>query len=114
MSPPPEAKTEEIQVPLAVMRELLGEFRSANEKFEKVAQLGENVDSLERAIKGLTEKLDKVIHTLHGDGNSHSTRLALLEQKMKQRDTGWQRWMEMFGSLCGAIALIVAAMVGAQ
>jgi hypothetical protein len=100
-----------IQVPLVVMNQLLTELKNANEKFERVVELGSSVAGIESAVKGLTDKLDQVIHTLHGDEKSHSTRIALLEEKLRHHETGWQRWLQLAGSMCGALALIAAAFI---
>jgi hypothetical protein len=45
-----------IQVPLVVMNQLLTELKNANEKFERVVELGSSVAGIESAVKGLTER----------------------------------------------------------
>ena len=103
------------QVPMEVMRELLTELRSSNEKGGEVVSLATSVQALETALNSLADKVDEINDTLfhNNDSGGIFTRIKLLEQRLDQSERGWQRWVPIFGSVCGALALVLAALIKA-
>jgi hypothetical protein len=105
----------EVQIPIGVMKELLTELRAANEKVERIVSLAQSVQALEAALNHLTSKVMGISETLYHSKESGGifTRLTLLEQRVRQSEDGWQRWITVFGSICGALALILSAFIRA-